>query len=71
MKIYKCKLTAREGWTEITSPSPIDAAEIYAEEHGLEQGEHVSVWGIGIFKVHYILYEPVYGMKQITGKRDG
>jgi len=71
MKAYKCRGASEKDWQEITSDIPEIAAEVYAELYGLDRDDIVSIWGIGKFKVDYIVYEPLYRMRQITGKSVG
>jgi len=67
-KVYKCRAAPEKHWTLVPSTSPVDAAETYAEEYGLERGSIISVWGIGKFEVIHILWERAIHLRQITGE---
>lgn len=67
MHQYKCRCSQYDDleWQWITSDDPEIAAETYAEEHGLEVGDIVSVWGVGKFVVNHIYMEPNYFVSKL------
>jgi len=59
MKIYKCRNDATRGtWYLVESDDPEIAASNFAEEHELDQGDIVSIRGVGKFMIFtFLRYE--------------
>lgn len=67
MKSYLCRAAPYEDWIAVCAYQPDAAAETYAEEHGLESGDIISVWGVGKFEVEHVYHEPVVHVRRLGG----
>jgi len=67
--IYQCReKEGFPGWKNVEGFDPEDAAATYAEEYGVENGEIVTVRGIGSFRITVIM-EPEFHADRITNKK--
>ena len=67
LKSYKCKRNG-EDFVSVSAFDPQDAAKIFAEEYGVEDGEIVHVWMFGNYKIH-VIEEPIFSAEKVSEKK--
>ena len=68
-KVYKCRHYGHgpEAYVDVEAHDPQDAAETFAEEYGVRDGEIVHVWQFGNYSIDVIL-EPEFRATIIQGR---